>query len=1341
MSQQWFIVRPDGEDGPHTSSQLKSLADSGFLTPQMRVRKATQPKSISAGNLKGLFADEVTADPSPMVPPGLSCPLPKPIVTLSNDAATPIRDSALPDTEESVSRAELPASHTEASNPQSGRIVSDRFRITEIRQSLIQKLLSGEPDLPECPSVKATCDELNRLRTDVVNLDNRLDRLEAARVRFERLERDCDQAKKDFETTRGKLVEFHKLLGTLLYGEFLLGNLAEHSAFEARSQLQKRITALVKDRYVLASQPEAGLIQNAKVKSRLWAISAQLMLEKSRINDAERQIGKHLIDSEQEDSGRCERSERLIGEIQQLRKEIQVAAVKRDEAKQNLIQQRLTTADELNLKKFRDAAQFNDRIRETSAQRSQAQRLFDQYVAGMPDRLKADDQLTVGSIGDEVSELRRLESVAAPPPKLTTLSDTLTKATSIAHIPKSLRITGVALIACPLLYVGLTLVGSMIRDQTIVSTDVEKSYTKELEKTEVEMDGSQAGSKETPRSSPTPTGTLNELVGASPVIGENDQNTTAPPSIEIAETSVDRTLPPSIRPQVNVKESAAASLPDAVDVSDMVRELKDADARVRRSAAIGLSHGLKFRNAIPDLIELLKDDESGPRSGAAQALASMGPVAAKAIPVIIDLYGQGKLDSHETSTALSQIGGLHAMLSMLDHQNAEVRATGLRWIEELSPVKKAEQRKTIQRISALIEDQDYYVCFNALLVLRKHGPAAESVLPKLIEFLKGSNEIRDRRNSNGTKYDMRAEAMFVVAAIGPSAKPAVPTLLTILKEQQLEPSLREHVIYTLGRIGHGAADAVPQLVEIFPTASRDLKEAIMETLGKIGPAAEPAVGMIAKYAEDLPGANRLPALNVLSHIGKGSREGIPFLIQMMQSRAERLRGDFYGTGLFVQIGSTVDIRADAAWTLVQIGEPSIPHLVKLLKSEDLMVSHLAAISLARIGASSFDPLIEALTTGEATSRISGLFALQQLASVQPGLFQNQLELTRELLGDEDYRVRVAALRLVDCLGMKAIELSGVIDALQHDEESKEVRDLASDVALRITNKVAQGELWRSLTKHESEVKRLAVSPDGTILAAMSGGAIRLWRVVTGVVYCEISSTLLCDVAFSPDGYSVAGVTALGDTYIWRAIDGLLLRSFKADGAGRHMAYSPCGSMLAVTASCPPGIWDIKSKERLAKFTGERLDRIRYSEDGGRIFGKAYDQLGVLDVKTCTTSNSIKLVDLVDFDILPNQSSVITVSKHRLGIWDSMSEELSRQVELPAATTVTCSPKNELVAVGLENGKILIFKSSDLSKVLTIDAGTESISGLAFVSGGRFLASITDHRSNYSVNIWKIGTEL
>lgn len=429
MSQQWFLVQAGKEDGPFSSRQLKSLATSGRLTPQMLVRRDDQAKSLPAGRLKGLFVEGAAITASLQMPAALSSPEQQPIPSTPNLASHLPADLSRAEAGASRSSPESPSLDTDVSLVRSEQIAARRLRISEIRKSVTQKFLTGAPDLPGCSSVKAICDEINKHRIDIANFDTRLDQLESARVRIERLERDSAQAQKDFETAHGRLVEFHKPLGTLVFWEFLIGNLAEHSALEARSQLEQRINALVNDRDELASQPDAGLIQNAKVKSRQLAISAQLMLEKSRINEADRRIGQCLIDAQLEVSFRRERTERLIGEIQQLRKEIQQAAVKRDEAKENLIQQRLTTAAELDVDEFHDGSQLKDRVREIRKQRSLAQHLFDLHISDIPDRLKADDELLPGPLANEVSELRRLESIAGRAQR-SVLSNTMLKVAS-----------------------------------------------------------------------------------------------------------------------------------------------------------------------------------------------------------------------------------------------------------------------------------------------------------------------------------------------------------------------------------------------------------------------------------------------------------------------------------------------------------------------------------------------------------------------------------------------------------------------------------------------------------------------------------------------------------------------------------------------------------------------------------------------------------------------------------------------------------------------------------------------------------------------------------------------
>jgi len=72
MPSNWFIVKPDRELVPYTSTQMKmkQLAASGQLKTGDLVRRAEQGTPVAAGKVQGLFPhDQPTARPRTTPPP------------------------------------------------------------------------------------------------------------------------------------------------------------------------------------------------------------------------------------------------------------------------------------------------------------------------------------------------------------------------------------------------------------------------------------------------------------------------------------------------------------------------------------------------------------------------------------------------------------------------------------------------------------------------------------------------------------------------------------------------------------------------------------------------------------------------------------------------------------------------------------------------------------------------------------------------------------------------------------------------------------------------------------------------------------------------------------------------------------------------------------------------------------------------------------------------------------------------------------------------------------------------------------------------------------------------
>jgi HEAT repeat protein len=206
-------------------------------------------------------------------------------------------------------------------------------------------------------------------------------------------------------------------------------------------------------------------------------------------------------------------------------------------------------------------------------------------------------------------------------------------------------------------------------------------------------------------------------------------------------------------------------------VPGLLEALRNPDAEVRRQATIALGYlgqigtGRQIARALGARV---KDESPEVRSGAANALGTLGPNAQEAIPGLIEALQDS--DPETRSSAALALGLIRLSLDLV-----------------------------VPALIKALEDHDVHARSYAAIALGRIGPGAKDAVPALIKALDDKEEY------------MRTSAAMALGKIGPAAQAAVPSLIKGLQDESF--SVRREAAYGLGKIGPDAKAAVPALTK------------------------------------------------------------------------------------------------------------------------------------------------------------------------------------------------------------------------------------------------------------------------------------------------------------------------------------------------------------------------------------------------------------------------------------------------------------------------------------------------------------------------------------------------
>ncbi len=189
----------------------------------------------------------------------------------------------------------------------------------------------------------------------------------------------------------------------------------------------------------------------------------------------------------------------------------------------------------------------------------------------------------------------------------------------------------------------------------------------------------------------------------------------------------------------------------------------------------------------------------------------------------------------------------------------------------------------------------------------------------------------------------------------------------------------------------------------------------------------------------------------------------------------------------------------------------------------------------------------------------------------------------------------------------------------------------------------KGKKLKNLTGIERSITSLNFSPDGQLLAIVSGTEkpISLWSGTTRteptnveVILMSIDGQILqklpveTDIAslkFSPDGKRIIAIQENGKVFIWRT-NGVLVKSFSADSYSKEISCSPNNNNFLIGGYSGINIYD--STGLKIKWLQGNMVCSKYSTDGKYIIAGNYSAINIFDAN----GNLINSIVESKFDI-------------------------------------------------------------------------------------------------------------
>lgn len=306
--------------------------------------------------------------------------------------------------------------------------------------------------------------------------------------------------------------------------------------------------------------------------------------------------------------------------------------------------------------------------------------------------------------------------------------------------------------------------------------------------------------------------------------------------------------------------------------------------------------------------------------------------------------------------------------------------------------------RVVPKLIERLQDQDTAVRILAAQWLAKLGPEAKGALPALINLtLHDPNQDTSAAAATAIRSldlqaarevvsghlpalwdadaEVRRKACVVLGSLGPVAKPAVPSLTTMLDDT--DERVRERAVGALGMIGIPQTEIVAALTKALRDPASNVRYRAAAQFAFHVPVTVTALPSLLELRNDPDKSVASLAEVALEHTGQNTRQDVANLVSLLERPGEK----DYALQQLAQLGPEA---ADAAPVLISVlrdslalnrylaaealraigpaAEEAVPELIVALRDPDPIVTESAAEALEAIGTPEALKALEPLRT-------------------------------------------------------------------------------------------------------------------------------------------------------------------------------------------------------------------------------------------------------------------------------------------------------------------------------------------------------------------------------------------